>query len=264
MSADNLTDQNLADQNFADQNQPSAEVLNPAGDGNFVFVCEHASHRIPLRYKNLGLDATAQRSHAAWDPGARAVALGLANQFNSPLVASTVSRLVYDCNRPPTSPGAFSGKSELIEIVANQTLTQAQKDQRTRFVYEPFRRTLSDSIDQQTQRSGAPILATIHSFTPTYFGEQRETELGILHDSDTRFADQLLAVASAHTTLVTHRNEPYGPDDGVTHTLQEHALPRGLANVMIEIRNDLLRDDEGINTITSTLTAMINAAIHKH
>ena len=38
------------------------------------------------------------------------------------------------------------------------------------------------------------------------------------------------------------RNQPYGPEDGVTHTLRFHALPLGLLNVMIEIRNDLISD----------------------
>jgi len=36
------------------------------------------------------------------------------------------------------------------------------------------------------------------------------------------------------------RNAPYGPQDGVTHSLRLHALARALPNVMIEIRNDLL------------------------
>jgi predicted N-formylglutamate amidohydrolase len=33
---------------------------------------------------------------------------------------------------------------------------------------------------------------------------------------------------------------PYGPEDGVMHTVERHAAPSGLLNVMIEIRNDLI------------------------
>ncbi len=249
---------------FADDHLPSVEVLNAGGNGDFVFVCEHASNRIPMRYQNLGLDAAARDSHAAWDPGARAVAIALATEFNSPLVASTVSRLVYDCNRPPASPGAFSGQSELIEIVANQTLGIEQKEQRIASVYEPFRQTLCETIDRQTERSGSPALITIHSFTPTYFGNAREVELGILHDVDTRLADQLLAIAPQLTRLITRRNEPYGPQDGVTHTLQEHAVPRGLANVMIEIRNDLLSDERSIEAVSESLIKMISACTQRY
>ena len=38
------------------------------------------------------------------------------------------------------------------------------------------------------------------------------------------------------------RNDPYGPEDGVTHTLVEQGVRNGLQNVMVEVRNDLLAD----------------------
>ncbi len=41
------------------------------------------------------------------------------------------------------------------------------------------------------------------------------------------------------------RNYPYGPADGVTHTLKRHGLTREIANVMLEIRNDLISDNAG-------------------
>jgi predicted N-formylglutamate amidohydrolase len=41
------------------------------------------------------------------------------------------------------------------------------------------------------------------------------------------------------------RNYPYGPQDGVTHTLKKHGLTRQIANVMLEIRNDLISDADG-------------------
>jgi len=53
-------------------------------------------------------------------------------------------------------------------------------------------------------------------------------------------ADVLLARAAAHSDLLFERNQPYGPQDGVTHTLKEHAIANGLLNVMLEIRNDLI------------------------
>ncbi|MEZ5801248.1 MAG: hypothetical protein R3D29_13240 [Nitratireductor sp.] len=82
----------------------------------------------------------------------------------------------------------------------------------------------------------------------------------MLHDADPRMAlamaDHLKAV-SAHETRL---NEPYGPQDGVTHTLKEHALPRAIANVMIEIRNDLLADADSVNAIAVLLADAISAA----
>jgi predicted N-formylglutamate amidohydrolase len=39
--------------------------------------------------------------------------------------------------------------------------------------------------------------------------------------------------------------EPYGPKDGVLHTLNLLAAPRGLPHVMIEMRNDLIAEERG-------------------
>ena len=47
--------------------------------------------------------------------------------------------------------------------------------------------------------------------------------------------------------IVVKRNEPYGPQDGVCHTLNLHAGARGLAYAMIEIRNDLIDQLAGRN-----------------
>ena len=49
-------------------------VEAPEAQGPFAVVCEHASNHFPPEFGTLGLDATAQSAHIAWDPGA----LGLA------------------------------------------------------------------------------------------------------------------------------------------------------------------------------------------
>jgi len=48
----------------------AVEILNPDGRGAAIIVCEHASNHIPATWGDLGLDAAARQSHAAWDPGA--------------------------------------------------------------------------------------------------------------------------------------------------------------------------------------------------
>ena len=95
----------------------------------------------------------------------------------------------------------------------------------------------------------------MHSFTPVYFGKPRAVEIGILHDADARLADAMLAAAGpAYRTL---RNEPYGPEDGVTHTLKEHGLSNGVPNVMIEVRNDLIQDEAGQRVVADYLAGLL-------
>lgn len=240
------------------------EVRNETGGGPFLLVCEHASNFIPPDYGTLGLDAAALQSHIAWDPGALPVAGELSRLLDAPLVAARISRLVYDCNRPPEAPSAMPEESEIYRIPGNAGLTPEARAARAESIYFPFRDTLARTIDSHEARDGAPAIVTLHSFTPVWRGVARAVEIGILHDDDSRLADAMLAIADEGDKggggLVVRRNEPYGPRDGVTHTLREHALPRGLPNVMIEIRNDLIRTPADARTMAGRLAGWLDAA----
>jgi predicted N-formylglutamate amidohydrolase len=89
----------------------------------------------------------------------------------------------------------------------------------------------------------------------------RTLDLGILHDSDSRLADRLLEILALDCGLVVRRNEPYGPQDGVTHTLVRHAIGRGLDNVMLEIRNDLIEDAVGQRAMAERLARSVSEAV---
>lgn len=217
----------------------AVEVLRPAGRGRFLLVCEHASNAIPASLGTLGLGGEALDSHIAWDPGALAVAREMSRLLDAPLIAARLSRLVYDCNRSPEAPDAIPVKSERHAIPGNSSLDDAAREARIAHVYEPFRDALTECLDA---RPCPPVLLTVHAFTPVYHGARRDLELGVLHDADSRFADALLTQAEAEADLVVRRNAPYGPDDGVTHTLAEHGVRRGLLNAMLEIRNDLIAE----------------------
>lgn len=239
----------------------AVEVINPQGAGGVLLLCEHASSHIPARYDGLGLDAMARESHAAWDPGALALALHLSQALDAPLVASRVSRLVYDCNRPPEAEGAMPAKSERIEVPGNRNLTPEQRAERTETVYRPFCATVSDVIAARQEAGRPTVLITVHSFTPVYHGVPRDTEIGILHDSDSRMADAMLAGASQLPHRRIARNDPYGPEDGVTHSLKLHGIAHGLANVMIEVRNNLLADEAGVAALAEELMTLIAPAL---
>ncbi|MBI1385154.1 MAG: N-formylglutamate amidohydrolase [Rhizobiales bacterium] len=215
-----------------------ADVRNPAGRGAFVVICEHASNFIPPEFDGLGLDDHARASHIAWDPGALAVA-GLLSEFlDAPLIAATVSRLVYDCNRPPESESAIVARSEVYDVPGNANLDARARAARIAGYYRPFHDAVSRCLDRRAAERRSSALVTIHTFTPVYAGRRRDIDLGILHDTDSRLADALLEGYGEHCDWVVRRNEPYGPADGVTHTLVKHGLARRQHNVMIEIRSD--------------------------
>ena len=236
-------------------------VENPQGRGSVLIVCEHASRRLPERLGTLGLSQEALASHIAWDPGALAVARRMAGSLDATLVFQRFSRLAYDCNRPPDAPGAMPAVSEIYEIAGNRDLSQAERDARTQALYIPFHARIEEIIAARKAEGRRTVIVTMHSFTPVYMGVRRDVELGILHDEDSRLADAMLTAAQGTTLYRIARNEPYGPADGVTHTLKLHGLANGLPNVMIELRNDLIADDSTQGVAADFLTGLLHASM---
>ena len=235
----------------------AAKVLGPEGPAPVLLLCEHASNTFPDAFGNLGLDEAARLSHAAWDLGALALSKRLSVEWAMPLVHSTVSRLVYDCNRPPEAEDAIPAQSEVHAIPGNRTLSPDERARRVEMVYRPFVAAVEAAITQAEPQA----IVTIHSFTPVYFGTPRAVEIGILYDRDTRLADALLGLDWGGFDV--RGNDPYGPEDGVTHSLQRHAVSRGLANAMIEVRNDLLEDPVSREAVYQLLSRNLARALDR-
>jgi len=246
---------------LSDAEKPVVETFNAGSTADIVLVCEHASNSIPLYFNGLGLSDEEKNSHIAWDLGAKGVALALSAAFDAPLVSSRISRLVYDCNRPPTSPTAIPSRSENSRIPGNQSVSNGEQQARFEQIYQPFYQCLKSTISPLIDIGRRPVLVTIHSFTPVFFGKQRPTQIGILHSQDERMANAMLAIAPETTSMRVERNLPYGPKDGVAHTLDVHGGTNALPNVMIEIRNDLLSTPEAISNVASILKSMIEKSL---
>jgi predicted N-formylglutamate amidohydrolase len=234
------------------------EVVNPSASAPLLLVCEHASNHIPTEFADLGLDPATRQSHVAWDPGAMAVATHLGALLDARLVAGTVSRLVYDCNRPPEAPDAMPAHSELFDIPGNANLGNAERAHRSQTIYAPFRAALAASLTQAPQPRA---LVTVHSFTPVYMGKSRAVELGILHDEDSRLADEMLRLAPQFMKMDVQRNAPYGPENGVTHTLRLHGIGNGILNVMLEIRNDLIVTGDQQRNVAGRIARLLSESL---
>lgn len=236
-------------------------VENRDGQSDFLLVCEHASNRFPKAYGTLGLSASARNAHIAWDPGALGLARGLAQRLDACLVHATVTRLVYDLNRPPHAPGAMPAKSEVYDIPGNAAVTPADRLARTQAIYLPFHAALHGEIARRIAIGRPPVIVTIHSFTPVYFGKPREVEFGVIHDADPALALNVVEQAQRQTGLTTRLNEPYSAVDQVTHTLRLQATPYGLANVMLEIRNDLISHPQAEDEMAHRLAPVLRSAL---
>jgi len=225
--------------------QPIAAIENPQGRSPILLICEHASNRLPARYGALGLRPEELESHIAWDPGALGVAKELSRLLDAPLVHATVSRLVLDLNREPSAPDSIWTLSERTTIPGNLDLDEDERAYRVREVYDAFHDAVDAFANLRTAAGQLSTIVSIHSFTPVYRDVPRPWQIGLIFNRDERYARHVEAGLKQDPTLIVGMNEPYSPADRVFHTLERHAERRGLPPLMIEIRNDLIRTQDG-------------------
>ena len=91
-----------------------------------------------------------------------------------------------------------------------------------------------------------PLVVAVHSFTPRFRDVPRPWHIGILSSRDRRIADRLIANLSKDGSLTVGDNEPYSGLHFAGYTIDSHATACGLPCVMIEVRQDMVADDDGV------------------
>jgi predicted N-formylglutamate amidohydrolase len=227
---------------------------NPAS--GFVLICDHAENRIPSRYGTLGLGTDALARHIAWDPGAGAVTLSLARRLGAPAVLSQFSRLLIDPNRGRDDPTLIMRLSDRAVIPGNRAIDERERMERIERYYRPYDDAIGRTIGLALATGTVPAIVSIHSFTPVWRGRGRPWQAGILWDADPRLAQPLIDQLRAEGDLVVGDNEPYS-GDLADDTLYRHATQRGLAHALIELRQDLIADEEGVEAWAARLAAIL-------
>ncbi|MFN4154062.1 MAG: N-formylglutamate amidohydrolase [Paracoccaceae bacterium] len=243
------------------QTEFAALVENRDAAGAILLVCEHASNAFPDPWGSLGLTEAQRSAHVAWDPGALDLSRALATRLDAALVHAPASRLIYDLNRGPDRADAMAPRSELHDIPGNRALTPQDRLHRTQALYLPFHTALHAEIVRRLALGRETVVVTVHSFTPVYNGQPRTVEFGVIHDADARLARAIIASAQAMTGLACALNAPYSAADGVTHTLRLQATPYGLANAMLEIRNDLIATSAQVEAMADCLAPVLKQAL---
>ena len=155
-------------------------------------------------------------------------------------------------------PAYMTGGSKAIEPVEAQ---MQQAFLRVRYAQVPVVAAVHGVIAGRIALGLNPVIVTIHSFTPVYFGKPRAVEFGVIHDEDPSYAKAILAAAQATTNLRAELNAPYSAADDVTHSLRVLATPYGLPNAMLEIRNDLIGSPEAEEAMAEALAPVLNMGL---
>lgn len=238
---------------------PPFSVVNAAGAGHCVLICEHASRYIPSDYANLGLAAAELDRHIAWDIGAAELAAQLAARLDAPLFLAGWSRLLIDGNRPLGVPSSIPVRSEATDIPGNVGLSDAERDARAATWFAPFHAAITAALDAR-QAAGVPTrVIGIHSFTPRFLGVARPWPVAVLYARAADYARRLIDALAASGDGPIGDNEPYRVNDAEDYTVPVHGHRRGLDAVLIEVRQDLLATPAGIAAWAARLAPVLAA-----
>jgi predicted N-formylglutamate amidohydrolase len=239
---------------------PPVHEHNPGGRSPFLLTCDHYGRLIPHALGDLGVSANELTRHIAWDIGIAGVAEALSRQLGAHLVAQRYSRLVIDCNRPPSAISSIPRISEATAIPGNERLAPEATAARRQAIFDLYHRRIGEVIDDRIARGMPTVLVSLHSFTPVYAGTARPWHIGTLYHRDTRLPPLLLKLLRAESGLVVGDNEPYAVSDETDYTIPVHGEARGLMNSGIEIRQDLITEEAG-QTVWADRLARILAEI---
>ncbi len=236
------------------------ESFNPDGAAPLLLVCDHATRLLTRGLGTLGLSEAELARHIGWDIGIAEVTRGLARRLDAPAVLSRFSRLAIDPNRALDDPTLIPQISDGVVIPGNQALSPGDVQARIESFHRPYHEAIERGLDALVARGPAPAVVSMHSFTPVIKGIERPWQIGILWDADPRLAQPLMARLRAQGVPVGD-NQPYTARDGHGYTLFEHAAPRGLAHVLIEIRQDLVDTHHGAAAWTDRLADSLRVVL---
>jgi predicted N-formylglutamate amidohydrolase len=228
----------------ADEPAP-VSVYNANGPSPLLLVADHAGNMIPRALGRLGVPEAELQRHIAWDIGIAGLARLVALALDAMLIEQNYSRLVMDCNRPPGTPNSIPEISELTPIPGNAALSEAGKAARAGAIFRPYHDRIETELEERRQTGRPTALVALHSFTPVFKGAARPWHAALLYNRDPRLARRLLALLKAEAGLVVGDNEPYFVSDATDYTIPVHGERRGLPHALIEIRQDLILDENG-------------------
>jgi predicted N-formylglutamate amidohydrolase len=235
------------------------EIIDGDRTKGLVLVADHAFNDLPEEYGDLGLPAAEFNRHIAYDIGVEAVMRRLADLTCAPGAMARFSRLLIDPNRGPDDPTLVRQLYDGTVVPGNYPMPPEERQSRIDTFYRPYHEAVASLIASVADASGAaPLVISVHSFTPFMQGRERPWHVGILWDRDDRAVAPLLQALSSEPGLVVGDNEPY---DGALRgdTMYRHCTMNGYAHALIEIRQDLIVADAGAAEWAERLAPILDA-----
>ena len=224
-----------------------------------LLTCEHGGKRIPRPYLDRFRDAgDLLATHRGWDPGALALARGLARQLDRPLLAVTWSRLFVEANRAPHNARIWSRFTKC--------LPEAERAKILERWWWPHRRAVEQAVTSGMARCRRVVHVAVHSFTPELDGEVRNADVTFLYDSrrkrEADFCHRWAKLLNRlDPGLRLRHNYPYrGAADGLPTWLRKRYPQERYLGVELEI-NQALVGGKGWTRLQGQLAESLRALV---
>jgi len=214
-------------------------IVQTRADAPVFLTCEHASQRLPAGWAWPEPDRRLIDTHWAYDLGAREITLELAEALGASAVLSRFTRLLADPNRDEHHDDLFRAFADGEPVLLNHGLEDDDKQRRIEGYHRPYHA----AVDAALTAVRAPILFSIHTFTPVYQGAVRDVELGVLFNLDEAPARALGDALAARFERVAY-NEPWSGRMGLIYAAERHATAHGRAALELEVRQDRATDPQ--------------------
>lgn len=222
---------------------------------NILVTCEHAINKIPPRFSEFEITYKhLLNTHFAWDSGALIAANILSQKTGAKLFTGKTSRLFIDLNRSINSKNLF-GK-------IGKTLVEEDRNFLINNYYNPFRKKVLEALLQNLKFSQALHLS-IHSFSPSLNGTERDCDIGILYDPSRRSEKRIAhfiknGINRNLPDLKVRMNYPYkGISDGHTSYLRTKFIESKYYGLEIEFNQKNIKEfSKWANTISKLIKSI--------
>lgn len=208
-----------------------------------IISCEHASQAIPQEYQKLFAKQTALlQTHRAYDIGALELAKLLAQQADFHLFAK-YSRLLVELNRSTHHPKLFSEITRSLDKLTKQAILKTY--------YFPYRLDIEQKIQAAINDKQRVLHISVHSFTPSLGGQERNCDIGLLYDSRRKNEREFCqgwkkTLLTLNTDLRIRFNYPYsGQADGFTTYLRKHFSDKDYLGIELEVNQNFPLNQPG-------------------
>ena len=236
------------------------EIFGATALAPVFLTAEHAYAGVPSPLEATAEDRQWLKTHWGYDLGVRNVVQSWVDASGATAVCSRVTRLICDHNRALGDPTWTRRHVEGHTLSFNRDLDSAEIKWRERALWAPYHWAVEAQLDRYLAAGVRPYLISVHSFTPSLYGESRDFDLGMLFNIYAEDA-HTFGAAAAEQGLRTRYNEPYSGRRSSIYSISRHGLAHRLPFLEIELNQGLIADPERAFEVGVHLAAAAEALI---